>query len=303
MNVLFQKIGYYVLGVPVFLSLPFLSLLDIQHRKKILEAASPYLQPITINMLFPGLLKGSADFIEYNLDRTESTKLFLGFAGNNNTPEEAQAILTGLPFTNGVVFNPHDQPCVIVPLLYAPTQQRYLELLSDRVKQYCKKFPLLQELYMIGHSLGAAISLQLIQHMRLERPDLRIYFVADRSFDKLWHVASFRYGSFLADIMQLTFGVLWDFDSQKILDQLKKDPMVECSVYQLIPDEVLGNRALLINKLFTSTQRPPLAWSAQYDHFNAKNTEKLHITPYKDLQQRTDLKQQFKLVRGFWSGR
>jgi hypothetical protein len=296
MNYWLWKIAYYVLIIPVFITLPLLTLLPESSRKDVLTASAPILKPLTINMLFPGLLKGPSVFIESNVDKKDSDRLLLFFAGNNNTSAEALTILQHIPFSDQTVADTTVMPSVSIPLIYQPNQVRYIEALRLKIESYIQEYPNLKTLYIAGHSLGAAISIQILVELIPHYPHLEFLFTADRSFQRLWDVAEFRYGKTLAQLMKKTFGLIWEFDSIKALEILKQYPQLTCFFYQVSYDEVLGDGALLINPFLEQPSSFPKTWKLEYTRYD--NDGPIHALAYQDLIKRTDIKKSVTLVQG-----
>jgi hypothetical protein len=240
-------------------------------------------------MLFPGLLKEPSVFLESQLTDSESRQLLLIFGGNNNTSLEAIHILKGLSFSNNVILDLDQMPSIAIPLLLYDNQQAYIDGLEKKIQGYLKKFSKLERLYIAGHSLGGAIALQLIERLSHTHPDLEIFFAADRTFTQLWDVAEFRYGKVIASIMRKTFGLLWTFDSEQILELIKHRPNIACSFYQVIPDEILGSKALLLNNLLNNKESLPNTWTFSYDAFTNAQHEHLHAMPYKEVKKLASL--------------
>lgn len=275
---------YYAVLPSMAMILPPLLLFPEKFRKNFLGKVSFLLKPLTVKMLFPGLLKGQTYRIERDLHRPDSDRLYFVFGGNNNTCLEAEDILSQIPFCDDSRLTDDSLPRVTFPLMLMTDQEAYREKILDLVSGYMKLFPNLKTVYLAGHSLGGAITLDIAQYLAQRYPHIKFQLSIDRTFSELWSVSEFTYGSIATSFMRKTFGLLWKFNSIRTIDDLKKCPNVSIFFYQVTPDEVLGPHALLCDALKKGSSLP-ISWKTEHQYVQDPE-EELHAMPYRFLRKK-----------------
>ncbi len=275
---------YYAVLPSMALILPPLLLFPERFRKSILGNMSFLIKPLTVKMLFPGLLKGQTFRIERDLHRSDSECLYFVFGGNNNTSLEAEDILNEIPFCDDSKLSDDSLPRVTFPLMLMKDQDAYREEVLILIHNYIDLFPILKTVYLAGHSLGGAITLDIAASLAKKYPHIKFQLSIDRTFSELWSVAEYTYGSIATSLMRKTFGLLWKFNSIRTVDELKKHPNISIFFYQITPDEVLGPHALLCDALKKGTALP-ISWKTECQYVQDPD-EDLHAMPYRFLRKK-----------------
>jgi Lipase (class 3) len=251
-------------------------------RTKFFESTSKYSAGFVHKLLFPGL-KRSSDFLIYPSETiidefAETKKILFVFGGSNNTSKEAQEILTGIQFPDHTCLDTTSMPSLVFPLLEARTQKDYINKVKQCVLQFLVKYPEVSTIYIAGHSLGAAISIQLVLQLSEQYPQYHFEIALDRSFDRLINAAIYQHGLIAGCVLGSTLGLIWNFDSIDGLTTLMQRSNVKCILYQVTPDTVLGP-SLLDNICKQSSV--PDGWYIRHDFFPENLIDPdLHTKPY-----------------------
>jgi hypothetical protein len=271
------------LAIIAILLLPFIAVLPLSLREKIMFAMADFFWPLVRSMLVPATQrdphKGKPlELFAQNFDSESATILF---GGNDCLRNEVAPLVHGIAFFDGTVFQTTQRPLLLMPLLEASTEKQYIDKVFNIVSAFLSKLPRLKKVYIVGHSLGAAITIQLTAEMRRRGPQSLQYFLAlDRSFSSLSEVALYLY-PLSGKIMARTLALLWHFQSAQTLQQLAADESVYCQIYQISPDHVIGDAELIkkLRVLFKGREWPE-RWS--YKTLQWPEPNNAHIYPFSE---------------------
>lgn len=265
------------------LVLPLIALLPLRLRERIMPALSHFFWPLVRSMLVPATQRDPHKKKPLGLigDRPDAEHITILFGGNDCLRNEVAPLVDGISFFDGTVFHTKKRPVLLMPLIEAPTEKEYIDKIFDTVRDFMAQFQSLKKVYIIGHSLGAAITIQLTEKLRRDGPkELQYYLALDRSFSSLSEVVGYLY-PFTGIIMARTLGLNWHFRSAETLRRLAQDKDVFCQIYQITPDHVIGPAELLGRlKSFFGGRSWPEHWSYRTLNWPAGNNA--HILPFEE---------------------
>lgn len=265
------------------LLLPLIALLPASARMKLMPVMASFFWPLVRSMLIPATQRDPHNGKPLQLAGPDlnSEHATILFGGNDCLRNEVAPLVEGISFFDGTVFHTKERPLLLMPLVEAPTEKEYIDKLFTTVISFLNQFPNIKKVYIIGHSLGAAITIQLTAQMRRKGPAGLKYFLAlDRSFSSLAEVAYYLY-PLTGWVMSRTLGLNWHFESAKTLKELAADENVFCHIYQISPDHVIG-RAELLTKLRAIF--PARAWPERWSYrtLNWPPNNYAHIFPFEE---------------------
>lgn len=265
------------------LLLPPIALLPLFLRERLMHTYAGFFWPLVRSMLVPAAQRDPHSARPLALPGLDpkSTHATILFGGNDCLRNEVAPLVEGISFHDGSTFHTQQRPLLLMPLLEAPTEKEYMNRAFSEVMKFLENFKRLERVYVIGHSLGAAITIQLVSKMRRKGPqDLKWFMALDRSFSSLSEVAIYLY-PLSGWVMSRTLGLIWSFSSAETLRDLSDDPYVFCRLYQVTPDHVIGCAELLPKlRSFYKAQSWPERWS--YHTLSWPDNNTAHILPFEE---------------------
>lgn len=265
------------------LLLPFIALLPALIRIRLMPATASFFWPLVRSMLVPATHRDPHKGKPLQLAGPDlnAEHVTILFGGNDCLRNEVAPLVEGISFFDGTVFHTKERPLLLMPLIEAPTEREYIDKLFTTVIGFINQFPNVRKVYIIGHSLGAAITIQLTALMRRKGPAGLKYFLAlDRSFSSLSEVAYYLY-PMTGWIMSRTLGLNWKFESANTLREMAADENIFCHIYQISPDHVIGRAELLteLRAIFPARTWPE-RWSYRTLSWPPNNIA--HILPFEE---------------------
>jgi len=262
------------------LVLPFLMLIPKARRNTFLWNIRKWIYPLVRFMLFPAQCRERfrTPIWHNESERGKSERLILGFGGNSAIIDEFPEEFDQMFFADRTHFDAAKDCALFIPVIRQHSQSEYLAALMQLLEHALKDIDLhrYEKIYIMAHSLGGAIALQLIHRFFELYPEKRIILTLDRTLSSVADVAIGSYGIF-GHLLERTLGSLWQFRSKETLELLSRDSRIDVLLIQSIPDSVLGPGLLS----HCWPKHHPESWSTLLVDYGKRNV--YHAAPFKTI--------------------